>query len=80
MQIGDIITFYNDDVIKRQFQVKITKINNYSNFESYLKKETLKKSLPGYNKIKDGVEIYYKYFSKEDEKKYKVKAFHLELI
>ena len=80
IQVGDIITFYNDDAIYREFNVKIIEIANYSNFESYLRKETLKKCLPGFFKIKDGLKVYYKYYSKEDEEKYKIKAFRMELL
>lgn len=80
MKIGDTITFYNNDVIERNFKVKIVKINVYDSFKNYLKKETLKKTLPGYNKIQDGLAVYYKYFTREDEKTYKVKSFHLELL
>lgn len=80
MKVGDVIIFYNEDITYRQIWVKIVEINNYQNFDEYLRKERLKKCLPGYTKIKDGLEVYYKYFSKEDEMKYKVKAFKLELI
>ena len=80
LNVGDIITFYNDDAIYRKFNVKVTKINIHNNFEIYLRKETLNKSLPGFTRIKDGVEVYYKYFTKEDEEKYRVKAFTLELV
>ena len=80
LDVGNIITFYNDDAIYREFNVKVTKINIHNNFEIYLRKETLNKSLPGFTRIKDGVEVYYKYFTKEDEEKYRVKAFTLELV
>lgn len=80
LKVGDIIEFYNDDIIERRFRVKITKINTYNTFEDYLKKETLKKCLPGYMKIKDGLQVYYKYYSKEDEEKYNVKCFTMNLI
>ena len=80
MNVGDIITFYNEDTIYREFNVKIIKINTYNNFEAYLRKETLGKCLPGFTRIKDGLQVYYKYFSKEDEKNYKIKAFTLELV
>lgn len=80
LKVGDIIEFYNDDIINRKFKVKITKINTYNTFEEYLKKETLKKCLPGYMKIKDGLQVYHKYYSIEDEKKYKIKCFAMELL
>ena len=80
MNIGDTITFYNEDFEYREVTVKITKINNYKTFEKYLKKETLTNCLPGFYRISDGLKVYYKYFSIEDEKEYEIKAFHLDFI
>lgn len=77
LNVGDTITFYNDDVIYREYKTKITKISYYDTFEEYLNKETLNDCLPGYTNIEDGLEVYYKYFTKEDERHYKIKAFTL---
>ena len=52
LKVGDIITFYNDDAICREFNVKITKVTTHNNFETYLRKETLNKCLPGFIKNK----------------------------
>ena len=76
-----LLNFFNEDFPKkRKFEVKIIKLNNYKNFENYLKNKTLKKTLPGISNIKEGLDIYYKYYSKEDEKKYKIIAIDIEVI
>lgn len=80
LAIGDTITWFNDDFNHRECTVKITKINKYSGFEQYLRKETLKKCLPGMKTMKDGLSVYYKYFTKEQEKSMGVVAIHMELI
>ncbi len=80
MSVGDIITFYNHDAIYREVTVKIVSIKKYIDFETYLRKETLKKCLPGYTRVSDGINLYYKYFNKEDEKKFNIKAFSIELL
>jgi ASC-1-like (ASCH) protein len=40
--------------------------------------ETLAKCLPTIGNIEDGLKVYYKYYSKEDEEKYKIRAFKFE--
>ena len=81
MKKGDNIIFTNNDFdFPRSFCCKITSIHNYSSFEEYLKNETLEKCLPGIDTIEDGVNIYYKYYKKEDEDKYKINAFRLRVI
>ena len=71
--------FYNNDIIERKFKAKIIKIYQYDNFEIFLRRETLKKCLPGYTKIQDGILVYHKYFSEKDEITYKVKSFHIDI-
>ena len=81
MKVNDTIEFFNEDFPnKRNFNVKIVKIAKYNNFEKYLRSKTLKKTLPGISNIKEGLNIYYKYYSKEDEKKYKIIAIDIEVI
>ena len=85
MKKGDIIEWFNNDLNKngskkRPFKTKIVDIKEYKSFEDYLKTERLKNTLPGINRINNGLEIYYKYFTKEDEKKYGILAIKLEVI
>lgn len=77
----DYILFENNDFdFPRSFRCKITSINNYTSFENYLKNETLEKCLPGIETIEEGTSIYYKYYKKEDEIKYQIRAFRLRVI
>ena len=81
MKVGDLIEFYNDDfTFKRTCIVKITKINNFKTFKEYLEKESLKKTLPGIESINNGLSIYFTYFTKKQEKQFKIKSLHLKLI
>ena len=80
MKKGDFIIFENSDLgFKREFGVKITSTHNYNTFEDYLKAETLEKCLPGVNTMEEGLAIYYKYYSKHDEEKYKIIAIRIKL-
>ncbi len=81
MKKGDYLLFENNDFgFPRSFRCKITSIHNYNSFENYLENETLEKCLPGIETIEEGVSIYYKYYSKEDENRYKIKAIRLRNI
>jgi ASC-1-like (ASCH) protein len=80
MKKGDYILFTNNEFnFPRSFLCKITSIHNYDSFEKYLKSETLEKCLPGIDSLEQGVSIYHKYYTKEDEAKYKIKAFRLKI-
>lgn len=80
MKKGDYIIFENNDFdYKRIFRCRITSIKNYDTFENYLEIETLKKCLPGIETLKEGTSIYYKYYKKEDELKYKIIAIRLKV-
>ncbi len=58
----------------------ITLIHDYDSFEKYLETETIEKYLPGIDTIEDSCKIYYNYFTKEDESKYKIRAIRLKVI
>jgi ASC-1-like (ASCH) protein len=74
---GDQLLFYNDQ--GENFKVIITDIKHYKGFRQLLKKETLKKTLPGVKKIDDGVGIYRDFYSEKDEEKYGVLAIRFRL-
>lgn len=81
MKKNDIIVFTNNDFdLKRSFSVKIKHIRHYNTFRDYLVKETLEKCLPGIDTIENGLSVYYKYFTKEDENKYKIVAIRVKCI
>jgi ASC-1-like (ASCH) protein len=77
MKVGDIIKFVsgNDSV-----QVKIINITHYKSFESYLIMEGLKRTLPGIKNIKDGLNVYYSYFTKEQEDEFNILAIDIKKI
>jgi len=78
---GDCILFVNNDFgFSRSFRCKITSIRKYNSFKDYLKNETLERCLPGIDTIEDGINIYYKYYKKEDEDLYKIVAIRLRVI
>ena len=82
---GDCIKVVNTEFNKelgfmRNYIIKITSIHKYTSFKEYLEKEKLEKCLPGIDTIEDGVKVYYKYYSKEDEEKYKIVAIRFKII
>ena len=78
MNVGDFIVFTNNELgFERKFTVEIKKITYYDNFQLYLENESLEKCLPGIDSMEEGLNVYYKYYSKNDEMKYKIKAFTL---
>lgn len=80
MQDGDIVEWMNDSIIPRSVQTRITGKAVYPTFREYLEIEGLDKCLPGISDMDDGLSIYYKYFTKEEEKEFGVVAIHLELL
>jgi len=73
---GDIIKFRNKD---DSFIAKIRKIVKYKTFEEYLMKEGLKRTLPTVKTINEGVNIYYQYYSKDQEKEYGILAIYIKV-
>ncbi len=59
---------------------RITRKAEYSTFAEYLETEGLQKCLPGMPDLDTGLSVYYKYFTKEDEKEFGVVAIEIELI
>ena len=80
MNIGDIIEWTNNDFTPRSILTKITKKIEYNTFKEYLETEGLEKCLPGIPDIDHGLAVYFKYFTKDDEKNYGVIAIEIELI
>ena len=77
MEIGDIVKWiHRDDSVL----TKIVGKNEYKTFKEYLETEGLSNCLPGIDTIEDGVKVYYKYYTLEDEAKYGVLAIKLEKI
>ena len=74
---NEIIYFANGvDKIK----VKIMDIIRYNTFEEYLLQEGLKRTLPGIQTLKDGVNVYYSFYTKEQEKEFGILAVRIKRI
>jgi ASC-1-like (ASCH) protein len=75
----DIVIFTNSDFGKeRRVQTQIKAINKYATFGEYLVAEKMSKCLPGIDDLTDGIAVYRKYFTEEDEKKYGILAIQLK--
>ena len=84
MKVGDIIQWNNFNFRPRSVLTRVTGKTEYPTFKEYLEKEGLDKCLPGMEKlgseklgIEHGLSIYYKYFTKEDEKEFGVVAIRM---
>ena len=79
IKIGDMIEFSNNDLgFNRKCKLTIKDIHYYHSFQNYLSNEKLKNCLPGIQNIKQGVFVYYQYYSKQDENKYGICAIIFE--
>ncbi len=87
MNIGEVIEWINDDfnertcfteiVPKRSCLTKIIAKTEYKSIEDYLKGEGLNNCLPS---LEYGLNLYYNYFTKEDQDKYGIVAIKIELL
>ena len=80
MRVNDIIEWTNNNFAPRKILTRITQKIEYDTFREYLESEGLNKCLPGMTNIEDGLSVYFKYYTKEDEKQYGVIAIRMELI
>ena len=77
MQSGDIVKWIHSD---EYVLTKIVSKKVYKTFKEYLETEGLSNCLPGIDTIEDGIKVYYKYYTPEDEAKYGVIAIKLEKV
>jgi ASC-1-like (ASCH) protein len=75
LEKGEIIKFVNND---NSFKAKIKKIVKYNTFEEYLSQEGLKRTLPKVLTIEEGCSIYYKYYTRDQEREYKILAIYIK--
>lgn len=74
---NQIIYFNNNDNICK---CKIYNIVKYKSFKEYLEQEGLKRTLPNVKTIKEGINIYRQYYSKDQEDKYGILAIYIKII
>lgn len=63
-----------------QFSTIVEDLKHYGSFKEMLEKEGIQNVLPGIDTIEDGVQIYRKFYSEADEKKFGVIGIHLKLL
>jgi ASC-1-like (ASCH) protein len=81
MKVGDLVIWENSDFSqKRTVITKIIKKVEYRTFREYLEREGLNKCLPSIYRIEQGIDMYYNYYTKEEEEAYGVVAIHIETI
>ncbi len=74
MKVGDYITFFNNDFNHREITIKITEMKEYPHFETYLVNEKIERCLPGFTSIQDGLNVYYKYYTRKQETEHGILA------
>jgi ASC-1-like (ASCH) protein len=83
-KVGDIVMWFNDDFGKTRFvMTEITRTYVMETFKDFLTDNFhggLKDALPGMPSLSHGLQVYQKYFTKEDEKKYGVVSFDLKVL
>lgn len=72
---GEVIKFVNGE---NNFIAKIKKIVKYNSFKDYLSQEGLKRTLPNIKTIDEGCNVYYKYYTREQEKEFKILAIYIK--
>ena len=78
---NDVVVWTNNDFGNlRSVKTKIKSIRKYKTFNDYLSKEGLENCLPGFENIKNGENVYYKYYSKENEEEFGILAIRLQII
>ena len=78
LKSGDeILVFNNDETNSVQVQVK--DIRTYSSFLEMLEKENFKKILPDTNSASEGVKIYKRFYTPEQEKQFGVIAIKISV-
>lgn len=80
MKVNDEIKWINEDFNNREVITRIVSKQKYPTFKDYLKGEGLEKCLPTISSIENGLSVYYKYYSKEDESTHGIIAIRLDVI
>lgn len=79
LKIGDEIQVYNNEETESVL-VKVLALRKYTSFQEMLEKEESKKILPDADSIEQGLEIYRKFYSPEQENQFGVLAIEVVLM
>lgn len=80
MQVGDKVRWINKDFGYRDVMTEVTRKQEYKTFREYLETEGISKCLPSIKTIDGGLNVYFKYFTKEDEEQYGVIAIEVKVL
>lgn len=72
LQKGDLIKI-ND------IEIEILRVTKYISFREMLIKEGVENTIPGAKDLNEAINVYYKFYSKEDEKKFGVVGILIKL-
>jgi ASC-1-like (ASCH) protein len=80
IKVGTVLVISGNSNSNSKKTVAVTtRVCRYASFEEYLSQEGLARTLPGIKSIKDGVDVYRKFYSAEDERTHGVLAIHIVL-
>ncbi len=74
IKVGDEILLNNE------LKLKVTDKKIYSSFKSMIETEGAEKVIPNAQNIDEAEAVYYKFYTKEDERTFGVAAIHIEVI
>ncbi len=80
MCVGDTIVWTNRDFGDRSIETIIVRVDDYASFDLLFMHENKSNCLPGFSSAKDWNDVYYKYYTKDDEYSYGVVAIELRLV
>lgn len=83
LQAGDVVQWQQSDAPQNVVNTRIVSVRRYASFADMLAAERLKNTLPvkEINTVNKGVkDVYYKYYTPVDERKYGVVAIRLVVI
>lgn len=75
INIGDIL-----EIGSEKIQFKIIEKKIYKNFKNMLEKEGVENIIPDKNNINEAIEVYYKFYTKKQEKEFGVVAIKIRKI
>lgn len=73
IQIGDVLEMEPEKV-----QLEVIGKNIYSSFKEMIEKEGVENVIPDKSNIDEAVDVYYKFYTKEQEKKFGVSAIKIK--
>lgn len=76
---GDHITLYNEEETDN-VEVIVKEVRNYLSIRDMLESESLKKVLPDVKNVEEGIKVYQRFYTIEQERKFGVVAIEVERV